>query len=334
MEITVAERPEQTKTPPKTEEPKQGRKSKARKIAVILLLACVVLAGGIVTGISVYVGLNLLHPKRDTIKDTPAKFGLASQNIQFKSSLDGITLKGWWVPAQKDGKTVFSEKTVIFSHGYGNARDMHHIHDLNLAKFLAGEGYNILLFDYRNSGESGGNLSSIGQNEKYDMLSAVSFARDSKQSKKIALIGWSMGASTAITAGVASKDVTGIIADSPFADLRAYLKVNLPVWSHLPDFPFTPAIMGIIPMISGVHPERVSPAKAAVSLGDKSLLLIHSRDDEDIPYHNSETIFQAVKDKSHTELWLTAKAGHVESFLLYPAAYEAKVNAFLKKCMG
>lgn len=309
-------------------------RKKIVKRVLIVILALAFLSACVVEGISIYVGLNLIHPVRAEIKDSPVQYGLTSEEIQFKSSLDGIPLYGWWIPAQKNGVAVISAKTVIFSHGYRDARDMSDIHAMNLAKYLAGEGYNLLLFDYRDSGQSGGSFSSVGQNEKYDLLSAVDFAKDQKHSSKIALVGWSMGASAAITAGVESKDVAGIVADSPFADLLSYLKVNLPVWSNLPDIPFTPAILTTIPVISGLHPRSVSPVQSAHQLGDRKLLLIHSRDDKSIPYLNSQAIYDAVPNRANAELWLTDRADHIQSYVFYPDLYQSKLKGFLSECMG
>src|SRR5690625_6435167 len=68
-----------------------------------------------------------------------------------------------------------------------------------------------------------------------------------------------MGGSTALLAAAQSDDVVGVVADSPFSDLEDYLKVNLPVWSHLPDFPFTPLILGIMPIITDLDPKEPSP---------------------------------------------------------------------------
>ena len=50
------------------------------------------------------------------------------------------------------------------------------------------------------------------------------------------LLGFSMGASTAILAAAESQDVDAVIADSPFSDLTSYLDENLSVWSNLPSF--------------------------------------------------------------------------------------------------
>ena len=73
------------------------------------------------------------------LKAVPAQYGLRTNEVSFLS-LDGINLKGWWIPAQ--GTFPLPQHmglgTVILAHGNGgNGSDM-----LSRAAFLALNGYN------------------------------------------------------------------------------------------------------------------------------------------------------------------------------------------------
>ncbi|MCX7920893.1 MAG: alpha/beta hydrolase [Clostridia bacterium] len=293
----------------------------------------IILAIGVLStvGISIYVGWNLTHPAHKSVTEPPSKYGLKFESITFTSIFDGINLRGWWIPAQKNGRSFRSNRTVIFSHGYGDTRAQEYTGATNLANRLASEGYNTLLFDFRNCGESEDKVTGIGQFEKDDLLSAINYAKEVKKSKTIALIGWSMGAATSILAGAESPDVKVIIADSPFAELSDYLKENMNIWSGLPNIPFTPIIMNIIPPLTGVYPNKVSPCSAAANLGERKLMLIHSRGDKSIPYSNSERIFSVVPDKSSVLMWIPQKPGHIETYRLHRQEYEARVVMFLER---
>jgi Prolyl oligopeptidase family. len=301
------------------------------KKIIICFLGLIILSFGTTIGISIYVGWSLTHPAHNKIVETPVKYDLKYENVSFNSKLDAVDLKGWWIPAQKNNSITNSGKTVIFAHGYKDTRDLSKIHALALAKRIAQEGYNVMMFDFRNSGESGGEATSVGLFETYDMLSAIEYAKVNKKSEKISLLGWSMGAAVSIIAGTESPYVNTIIADSPFSDLDTYLKTNLPVWSDLPSFPFTAEIMSLFPVIERMNPKKVTPYKAVDNIGNKKLFLIHSKDDKSIPYENSIQIYNSVKDKSNTELWLTDKADHIRSYLLYKNEYENRVITFLNK---
>ncbi len=295
-------------------------------VILILILATPV-------GISVYVGTSLVHPVRESIDTTPEAVGLLYENVEFPSQPDNLTLSGWWVGAQKEGKIHESSKTILFVHGYGSSRLIKQANALSLADTLVHAGYNVMMFDLRNSGNSAGNQTTVGTKERQDVLSAIRFAREIKKSSSIGLIGWSMGAATVLVAGTANPDVRLIIADSPFADLRAYLSTNLPYWSGLPDVPFTRLILLIMPLISDVRLEQVSPQQAVQDLGSTPLLLIHTRQDKAIPYQNSEQIYNAIRDKSHTELWLPERGDHVKALIEYPEEYKHRVLSFLEQYM-
>ncbi|MCY6369247.1 alpha/beta hydrolase [Clostridium ganghwense] len=300
------------------------------KKTVILFVSFFLIISLIIVSISIYVGWNLTRPKRDAINDSPSNYGLIYEDISFHSLYDNISLKGWWIPSQKSKNINQTNETVIFSHGYGDNRSLRDISVLNLAQKLVQAGYNVLVFDFRASGKSEGSISSIGQFEKYDVLSAIKFAKSQKHSNNIHLIGWSMGAVSSILAGTESEDVKTIIADSPFANLRNYLKDNLPHWSHLPSFPFTNIILSTIPIMEGVDVDSVRPIDAVANLKNKRLLLIHSKNDKAIPYHNSELIYKAVPNKKLVDIWITKKAGHIRSYLTNKNEYEKKILSFLK----
>lgn len=279
--------------------------------------------------VSLYVGLKLTVPKRDVLRDTPKNYGLIYEDISFKSKKDNVVLNGWWIPAQSDKILKVSDKTVIFSHGYGDNRALYDISVMNLAKRLNLEGYNVLAFDFRAEGESQGKFVSVGEFEKYDLLAAIDFAKNNKSSKKINLIGWSMGATTSLLAAADSNDVQAVVADSPFAKLKDYLSENLPYWSGLPDKPFTNVILSFLPIMRGVNLENVDATKAVSKFENKPLLLIHSKDDKAIPYSNTERIYEA-SDKKFTQKWITEKADHIRSYLIEKENYEDRIVNFFK----
>ncbi|KGM97235.1 hypothetical protein Z968_04360 [Clostridium novyi A str. 4552] len=282
----------------------------------------------VTTGISIYVGLKLTSPKREKIKYNPKHYGLNYEDVSFKSKNQDVLLKGWWMPSQLKNKEIKSEKTIIFSHGYGNNRGLYKISVLNLAKKLCESGYNVLVFDFRASGESEGKFVTIGGLEKYDLLGAIDFVKNKKKSKIINLMGWSMGATTSILAGTESKDVKCIVADSPFGNLKEYLESNLSYWSKLPNTYFTKTILYILPKIRGFNIDKVNAIKAASSINNKKIFLIHSKDDDAIPYENTEKIYNSINNKSDVKVWITNNAKHIKSYSLYKDEYEKRVVEF------
>jgi Dipeptidyl aminopeptidases/acylaminoacyl-peptidases len=288
-------------------------------LIVLLVLIAVNITG--VFGVSANVGWQLTHPVRQPVDETPQSAGLPFTEVSFSSRGDGLNLKGWFIPAQG------STKTVIFAHGYRKNRLQNDVPGLPLAQALAADHYNVLMFDFRNSGESDGKLTSVGQYEVQDLLGAVDFIQSKPEiSSQIVLMGFSMGAATAILAGAREPAVTAVIADSPFADLKTYLNQNLSVWTELPSFPFNQAFFMIVPVMTGLDMNEVSPVKEVKNLGGHPLLLIHGTGDQDIPIENSEDLQQAYPQ---AQLLRVPGATHVKNYETDPGLYLSTVTSFL-----
>ncbi|MBO8158268.1 alpha/beta hydrolase [Thermosyntropha sp.] len=299
----------------------EKRKAKKGRIFGICLLTVLVLVVA-VGGISGYVSWKLTHPEREEIKSNPNDYGLDFEDVSFTSRGSSLNLKGWFIPAESD-------RTVIFAHGYGRNRLQSDVPVLPIVKKVHDHGWNVLLFDFRNSGESDGNITSVGQYEVNDLLGAVDFIRSEKNiSGKIVLHGFSMGAATAIIAGAREKQVDGVIADSPFADLKPYLMENLSVWSGLPSIPFNQTSLVIGTFLTGLNADKVRPVKEVSKFAGRPLLLIHGNKDVDVPLKNSELLRKAYPQ---ADLWIVPGAGHVKNYEVAGEYYLDMVIDFLDK---
>ncbi|BFT73245.1 alpha/beta hydrolase [Paenibacillus sp. P36] len=292
-----------------------------------LIGALIVTIGLIMVGISTYVGWQLTHPKRKIVDEFPEQYGLQKQDIAFPSQSQDVALDGWFFksPSAPQGELA---TTVIMSHGYAGTRLEKGLPALALTKAIVDDGYHVLMFDFRNSGNSEGSLTTVGYLEKQDLLGAIQWVREHVPSK-ICLLGFSMGGSTSLLAAAEESSVAGVITDSAFSQLSPYLRDNLPVWSKLPRFPFTPLILGILPRLIGINPRHVDALAAVDHIYPRPILFIHSKDDDAIPWSNSEGMWRRHPDVF--ELWLTQKAGHVGSYSMQPEAYNQRVLSFLSK---
>jgi pimeloyl-ACP methyl ester carboxylesterase len=288
-------------------------------IFIILLL---IIAAVIVMCISSYIGWDLSHPERQSIPVFSANIVPEYNNITFKDINDTLTLKGWFFEVKG------SKRTVILAHGYGNNRLQFDEDTLVLVKAILNEGYNVMTFDFRNSGESEGNLTSVGLFEKDDLLGAIKYVKN-KGSDEIVLLGFSMGASTSILVAAENNDVNAVIADSPFADLTQYLKGNLSVWSKLPAVPFNDTTLLSMKILTGVDTSKVSPVKVVDKISPRPILLIHSKDDTIIPIQSSYDLLKSAGNTA--ELWETEGVGHIGSFRGFTDEYIKRVVIFLNK---
>lgn len=275
--------------------------------------------------ISAFVAWNLTHPAKKPLEHSPEAYGLAYETVEF-ASFDGTKLRGWWLPAAQ------TDRVVIMAHGFRGNRAQDPA--LPTAKVLVEQGISVLQFDFRNSGESEGELTTVGLFEKEDLLSAVSYVQQQGHGANgIGLLGFSMGASTALMAAADSPAVEAVVADSPFADLHTYLGENMPHWTHLPDFPFTSVILWELPYLIGHDPKEVSPIRAVDRLRDRPILFIHGDGDTTIANSNSERLVEALAVPT-AQLWAAEKATHVGTYKVEPEAYTARVAAFFAEHLG
>ena len=129
-------------------------------------------------------------PTRDE-PATPAEWGLKFESIHFKSA-DNTALHGWFIPAK--GKAAKSAKaTVVFSHG--NAGSIGH--HLGFCAWLAEASYNVILYDYRGFGKSGGTPDRRGMIDDVKAAFAYARKRPDIDTSRLVSYGHSLGGAVA-----------------------------------------------------------------------------------------------------------------------------------------
>ena len=232
----------------------------------------------------------LYYPQLPTrnIEVTPAEFGLAFENVQLIAE-DGTQLHGWFVPASD------SRGTLLFNHG--NAGNIsHRIDSVELFHSL---GLNVLIYDYRGFGESEGKPSEAGT--YLDVKAAWDYLLEERKiaAQQIVIFGRSLGA--AVAADLASQNPSaGVILESTFTsvpDMAASLYPWLPVrW--LTRFQYN-------------NLEKVARITSPI-------LVVHSREDEMIPYAHGEQLFaRANEPKQFFELHGSHDDGYHVSRTIY-----------------
>lgn len=301
------------------------KKRKWKKWLFISFIALFIIVFGVCVGISIHVGNTMTHPEKKAIEEFPSDHGMEYDSIEFMSSDGETELSGWVIHPEKE-----AEMTIIFGHGYKGNRYEDHISFFEIADGLIDQGYRVILFDFRYAGESGGDMSTVGAKEQLDMIGAIDYASEAYD-EPIGLFGFSMGGSTALLAASQSDEVAAVVADSPFSDLEDYLKVNLPVWSDLPNFPFTPMILTIMPLITDLDPKEASPISVLDDIAPRPVLFIHNEGDASVPYTESEMMADTHPDIF--SLWLTEGEGHVKSFKQNKEEYIERVDAFFSEAL-
>ena len=291
--------------------------------AVILVILAI-----LVVALSACLDEILTHLDRRPITTNPGHYGLKYENVSFLSRIDHIRLNGWFIPALSP-----SNRTIIFAHGIGANRVQADANAMSIFLTLVKHKYNILTFDFRDSGESGGTISTVGYLEQRDLEGALDYMKSRPQGQHIGFLGFSMGAAVSILVAANEPSVEAVVADSSFADLQQYLEANLSKYTHLPYFPFTPVMEWLCEPLTGFNPSMVQPIKSIARIAPRPILLIHGEADRQISVDNSRQLFAATHNPN-AQLWTVPKANHTQSYNTEPVAYLDHVLTFFGKSLG
>ena len=227
---------------------------------------------------------------------TPQDAGFAYQDVSITTS-KGIRLHGWFVPAKQ------AKATVLFLHG--NAGNISHRLD-SIAIFRE-LGLDTFIIDYRGYGQSEGSPSEQGT--YLDARAAWEYLVNTRgiAPDKIVIFGRSLGG--AVASWLATRTTPGaVILESCFTSApdMAYRL-----------YPFLP-----VRLITRLK----YPVEENVKHLSSPLLVIHSRQDEIIPFDMGQSIFAAAPEPKGM---LVLTGDHNGGFLINRHQYLAVLGKFL-----
>ncbi len=249
----------------------------------------------------------------------PISYGMQSEWAEFQAT-DGVTLRGWYVPAPSPARG-----TVIYCHGLNRSK----VEMLPKAQFGHSIGYNALLFDVRHHGQSGGGVTTLGYNERLDVLGAVRYALEVKKAERpIILWGVSMGAVASLLAAADSQDVSAVISDSAFLSLADTVRHHWRLFIHLPTFPIAEEVIYAIGWRGGFPIDAVDSEKAVERLGARPVLFVAVEGDRRMPPSIAQKLYSDSMSPGKKILILPGTR-HGEGFNQARQQYEQGVQEFL-----
>ena len=291
-----------------------------------LALAAAVLI--LVFGVAPYYLGGVATTRRFTYNDrenaglTPRSFGLVFEDVSFQAR-DGVTLKGWWVPAAQP------RGTVVLVHGLNRSR----IEMVKKVPFLHSRGWNALLFDLRHHGESGGGVSSFGHFEKADAHAAVELAR-SRSAGPVALWGVSLGAATAVLAAAEDPGVAAVVCDSSYRSLSDTVAHHLTLarswrwWMRaVPSWPVRAEVLYWIGRRGGFDPRAVDIRGAAAHLAGRPCIFVCNSGDRRMPAEIAFELKAAAGERAR--VLVVPGSSHGGAYRDATAAYESAVAQIL-----
>lgn len=243
---------------------------------------------------------GIYYPTKE-IELTPIDVGLKYDDVFFNTD-DNLKLNGWFIPAEDP------RGTLLFCHG--NAGNISH--RIEIIKVFNKLDLNVFIFDYRGYGRSEG--SPIEEGLYRDAQAAYKHLLSRKNIDKDAIViyGKSIGANVAIDLSSKVK-AAALISESGFSsayDMGREL------------FPYLP-----VKWIITIKYDALTKIKNIPT----PKLIIHSQDDEIVPFKLGKKLFEAA---SPPKEFYQMQGGHNEAIFMAREEYSVKIDNFLGRYLS
>ncbi len=288
-------------------------KSTRARIVTLLVVALVGVAGLFTVHYARF-GWEQCHPARLLVtpeERSQAKLAMPTlEEVEFKGE-GGVPLRGWFVPPK-------SGALVILVPGLGGNRASL----LPEAEIMARAGYGMLSWDARASGESGGEVATWGVHEALDIAESVRFARTRPEVKRIALLGFSVGASAVSRAAANDPSISAVVLYATWTNLRAEIRYKTSKGGPLAA---SAALLGF--RLSGTDIDAIRPEDDLPRIAPRPVLFVSGRLDWDTPPAIMDRMFELSSPPK--QIWKLPNVGHGGYEQASPAEYEQHVLGFL-----
>ncbi|MDP8216630.1 MAG: alpha/beta hydrolase [Candidatus Kaelpia imicola] len=243
---------------------------------------------------------GIYYPTKE-IESTPMNAGLKYEDVFFNTD-DGLKLNGWFIPAEDP------RGTLLFCHG--NAGNISH--RIEIIEVFNELNLNVFIFDYRGYGRSQGSPTEEGLYRDAQAAYKYLLGRKNINKDAIVIYGKSIGANVAID--LASKvTVAVLIFESGFSSAYDMGKKL---------FPYLP-----VKWIITIKYDALAKIKNIAI----PKLIIHSQDDEIVPFKLGKKLFEAAPPPKE---FYQMQGGHNEAFFMAMKEYSSKINIFLSKYLN
>lgn len=201
-----------------------------------------------------------------------------------------------WIIDPPATTAITPKGTILVLHGIRDRKDS----QITVGRDLAAAGYRAVLIDLRGHGRSSGQWLTYGVIEAHDLIQVL----DSLQTQKllaghVGVLGTSYGGSIGIQLAAIDDRVKAIVAIAPFANVRELLPlyakqigINWAITDSQMDAGFAKAVE-----LAQCDLSQADPS-AAITKTQAHVLLIHGRDDANIPCEHSQRLAAAAGDRA------------------------------------
>ena len=312
-------------------------------LIIIIVIICLAL---VYLGLCYFIAYSAVHQNRQPVPKNPGDYGLKFENIEFRSA-DGVNIKGWLIPSDLDKVIIMTHVAGLTKYGssttYKNPTKMYNkeLEFLKTAAHLHKAGYWVLMFDFRNHGESGFDpnkgMASIGLKEYQDVTAALNYIhhRDEIKNANIGFAGFCMGANSTIIAmsndPEVFTDVKCLFLVQPISMevfLRTYLGTFItPAGAKL----FMPMVKKFIVMMGALPLDTMSPREYAKDIKVPTMY-VQARNDQWTELSDILSIYDNTPDNPKEFVWIENTKHRYETYSYFQDKPDM-ILAWLKRWM-
>ena len=279
------------------------------------------------------------------VTNVPSNILPSYSTTSFQSADGQTSLQGWFF------KTKNPISTIIVVHDAGSNRLPFGVEMIDMLEGWLENGYNVFMFDQRNSGTSGGDICTYGYLEWQDVLGAIAIVKQISVTTDVIIYGIGTGCTSSLLAynnlppagagdqklseysveirnlGFDKSYVIGMILDSPAKNSDDYIKPE--VVQNEP--------LGFLTQYSVPYAIRVSAGSENVSLAAEiarlpfPVLILYGGHDTFI---GADKIDQIITERNRlnssiTRSIMVSGAGYLEEYSINKNQYIDTVNGFL-----
>jgi len=264
-------------------------------------------------------------------KDWPAGFDVSQyymspyETVKFPSRDPGIEVAGWWIPKDPNAPAV------ILVDGLNGCKNS--IAVLTPAGMLWRNGFNVLMIDLRDTGEStfDDGRSTIGNEEHRDVLGSWDWLVKEKgfDPKRIGLFANSLGGANANYAFSAEPRIAALFLQSTFGNLQQVIALEL-ARNGYPTF-LAPGALAAGSIVTGANLFARNPVTEIRKAAGRPMYIVHTRADTRVNIDQGEQLAAAAQAAGgNVTTWFPENGEHVQTPAVYPQEFEQRLVGFFR----
>ena len=243
-------------------------------------------------------------------------------------SADGVRLRGFWLPQERDARFA-----AVCVHGlFRGGLELEPVGSL-FREF----GGDLLMLELRNHGGSDRSAIGFGVHEKSDVVGAVDWVlQQIPGDRPLVLFGVSLGScAVALAVPELASDVhhrlAAVVLDSPMASMGDAARRRI---GEAFPWPTDRVLLGALGFWTGVPLDQVRPVDAVQRFPDRvEVLVVAGEEDAWMPPEQVRRVFEALPSRAKSALWMVPRVGHGRAFVEHIEGYRGQLRALLDRAL-